>query len=834
MGVGRNQRMKKLRTIRNKVVKATATAVILATLSAPAAYAGAAEDRGVIPAVIDKTTSSVVAIIGKPTDSKKVWQSSRYNLAHGTGVVVRSNGYILTNAHVVKDMHNITVVTSDGKSYTGKTTHYDEESDLALVKIEATGLSAATFASPTDIKVGEPVMAIGTPLSFTLRNSVTYGIVSGMERSVQSKYQLIQTDAAINPGNSGGALVNLKGEVIGINTLKYVEYGVDSLGFAIPIDTVQHVLDHFFKYGKVKRPYLGVELGESWEAVVGIPSGNGLEVTYVEPDSPAAKAGVKQGDVLMAIEEAKTRTLVEYNEALKKFLPEQKVKLKLQNAAGQKVAELTLGEDESSATSPEQEADGSYIDADQGKTHIGDSHYGWSMKYPAGLIKVDQSSDGESVSFADSKGEFAININIQEKQSVDLSPLGLLRKLSDNQYGNTVLEKQYVEQEPDNYAKLIGKREFGDQFYQVRAYQKADKIFYITLAVKSGELYNNSFKRNSYNDLLDSFVLSYDADNGGLKDISVYQTQDTVTTPYGLMFDVPAEWSGSEWGGGLTYRSEDEEKSLSVQVTSAASGDTLKAWANREESRFTDRYVADYRKVKGAEETEIADVAAIENRYSYTMGDKWEHMHVIYLIKDKYKYELITTYPEDANQEEMNEVIADLKKSIHFPKEATNPSLGFIQDEDDLLDLNRTSTYTNEKYRYSVKAPEDWTGGYDDESGSDRKTFHFEGGSFTITADDSSDLQDEVNSLEQDYKKSAETDANYKYTVTDEKLFDTDVKKYATQYKSRNVPYTQNEYVFEKHGIVYTVRLRLNDAVKTDEQWKRLNNAFFTMHFKDK
>lgn len=826
--------MEKIKTIHNKVVKATATALILATLSAPVAYAGAAEDRNVIPAVIDKTTSSVVAIIGKPSDSKKVWESSRYNLAHGTGVIVRSNGYILTNAHVVKNMHNITVVTSDGKSYLGKTTHYDEESDLALVKIDATGLTAATFASPTDIKVGEPVMAIGTPLSFTLRNSVTYGIVSGMERSVQSKYQLIQTDAAINPGNSGGALVNLEGEVIGINTLKYVEYGVDSLGFAIPVDTVQHVLDHFFKYGKVKRPYLGVELGESWEAVVGIPSGNGLEVTYVEPDSPAAKAGVKQGDVLLAIEGAKTGTLVEYNEALKKFLPEQKVKLTLQTSAGQKVVEITLGEDESSATSLAQDADGSYIDADQGKTHIGDSHYGWSMKYPAGLIKIDQSSDGENVSFADSKGEFAINISIQEKQSRDLSPLGLLRKLGDNQYSNTVLEKQYVKQEPYSYAKLIGKREFGDQFYQIRAYQKEDKIFYITLAVKSEELYNNSFKRNSYNDLLDSFVLTYDANNAGLKDISVYQTKDTVTTPYGLMFDVPAEWSGNEWGGGLTYRSKDGEQSLSVEVTSAASGDTLKAWAKREESRFMDRYVADYRKVQGAAETEIADVAAIENRYSYTMGDKWEHMHVIYLIKDKYKYELITTYSEDADEAEINQVIADLKKSIHFPKDETSPSLGFIQDEDDLLDKNRTTTYTNEKFRYSLKAPEDWSAGYDDGSDSYMKTFNFEGGSLRITADDSSSLQDEVNSLEQEYKKNSETDANYKYTVTDEKLFDTDVKKYATQYKSRNVPYTQNEYVFQKNGIVYTVRLRINDAVKTDEQWKRLNDAFYSMKFTDK
>ncbi|WP_281890357.1 S1C family serine protease [Paenibacillus sp. YYML68] len=827
--------MKMLNRISKKAAQATAIVLLASTLSVPAVYAASAEEqRRVIPDVVAKTTSSVVAIIGKPSGNVKLWEASRYNLAHGTGVIVRSEGYILTNAHVVKDMNNITVVTSDGKSYSGKTTHYDEESDLALVKIEATGLAAATFAKASDIKVGEPVMAIGTPLSFTLRNSVTYGIVSGMERSVQSKYQLIQTDAAINPGNSGGALVNMSGEVIGINTLKFVEFGVDSLGFAIPVDTVQHVLDHFFKYGKVKRPYIGTELGESWEAVVGIPSAKGLEVTYVEPESPAALAGVKQGDVLLSIDSQPTTTLVQYNEALKKFLPEQRVKLTLQSGGAQKTVELVLGEDESGVTSLAQAEDGSYIDDDQGKTQIGDSYYGWSMKYPAGLIKVAQDEQGNKVAFADAKGEFAIKIEVQEKQTPNMSPLGLLRRLTDSSYVSTVLEKQVVNGQPATYAKLVGQGGHGEEYYQTRLYQKGDKLYFVTLAVLSEDLYQNSFKLNSYNDLLDSFVMEHDADNKQLKDISVYQSRKTVETEYGLVFDAPDQWTEDKWGEELSYESEDGEQSLTVRITSAASGDTLQAWAEREQKQFTDTYAPAYRKVKGIVKSEIADSSALENRYSYSMGDKWQHVHTLYILKDKYKYELALTYSEDADEQEVDQALGELRDSIRFPKEAYNRSLGYIQDEDDLLDANRTLTYTNTKYRYAIKTPEAWFDYEDDDTDTYMKLFSFEGGSLTIAADDQIGLQEEINSVEKSYKKNAEADAEYKYTKTEEQLFGTKVTKLVTHYKSRNVPYTQNDYVFEKNGVVYSVTIEINDAVRTEERWKQLQDALASMTFTDK
>ncbi|MDB4866213.1 MAG: hypothetical protein JWR03_546 [Cohnella sp.] len=284
-----------------------------------------------VPDVIKRVSPSVVAIIGKPDDGSA---DNRFALAHGTGVIVKTDGWIVTNAHVVKDMTHIVVVTADGKEYEGTRKQMDITSDLALVKIAATGLKPAVFAAtPLKLQVGETVIAIGTPVSFSLRNTATVGVLSGMNRSVSSDYNLLQTDAAINPGNSGGPLVNLKGEIIGINSMKFVDVGIDSMGFAIPADTVQYVLNHFDKYGKVMRPSLGLELEESWSAVVGLPTDEPMTVTAVTSPS-AESAGIAAGDHLYSVAGKQIATVVELNELLKAYLPGQKVDVTLLNANG--------------------------------------------------------------------------------------------------------------------------------------------------------------------------------------------------------------------------------------------------------------------------------------------------------------------------------------------------------------------------------------------------------------------------------------------------------------------------------------------------------------------
>ncbi|TXK76113.1 trypsin-like serine protease [Paenibacillus sp. N3.4] len=284
-----------------------------------------------VAAVAKKVSPSIVGIIGKPLNESASYSDNRFNLAHGTGIIIKSDGMIVTNAHVVKGMKQIIVVTSEGKQYTGKTTHMDEESDLALVKIDAAKLPVATLAKSADIEVGESVIAIGTPMSFALRNSVTVGVISGTDRSLHAMYRLLQTDAAINPGNSGGALVNLNGEVVGINSLKLSSVGVDGLGFAIPSDTVQYVIGQFLTYGKVNRPALGLEVEESWAAVVGLPTEEPLKVSRVDKNTAASKLGIQEGDVLYSIDKINIKTLVDLNELLKRYLPGDKVTLTMQS-----------------------------------------------------------------------------------------------------------------------------------------------------------------------------------------------------------------------------------------------------------------------------------------------------------------------------------------------------------------------------------------------------------------------------------------------------------------------------------------------------------------------
>ncbi|TLS49756.1 trypsin-like serine protease [Paenibacillus antri] len=296
-----------------------------------------------VSAVVEKVSPAVVAIIGRPSESDQRTTVNRNDLIHGTGFIVKTDGWILTNAHVVKDLKEITVVTAAGKTFAGKRTHIDEESDLALVKIEAKQLPVAAF-SKTDAAVGESVVAIGTPISFALRNSISVGVVSGVQRSLHSKYMLLQTDAAINPGNSGGPLVNLNGEVVGINTLKFAAVGVENLGFSIPADTAEYVMKHFFAYGKVKRPSLGVELEESWAALIGLPTTDPLKVKFVSKDSPAQKAGIKAGDVIYSINDVNVNTLVGYNELLKNYLPGDKAKIMLMSNGDLIRKEVTFGE----------------------------------------------------------------------------------------------------------------------------------------------------------------------------------------------------------------------------------------------------------------------------------------------------------------------------------------------------------------------------------------------------------------------------------------------------------------------------------------------------------
>lgn len=300
-----------------------------------------------IPKIIEAVSPCVVGIIGNRKDTGNSDYSGRYSedIIHGTGVIIKPNGEILTNAHVVDEMDGILVILADGSGYEGTLKCIDEESDLATVKIKKTNLPTAKLGDEKDITIGKTVIAIGNPISISLRNSASVGIISGVNRGINSFYRLIQTDAAINPGNSGGPLVNMKGELIGINSSKFMGNGIEGMGFAIPVGTVKYVINQFDKAGRVIRPYTGAVFEEGWAAKIGLPSLEGIRIVAVKDNSPAKAAGLKDGDILYDINGVKINSIVDLNEEMKKYTPGTNVKLTIKRDANIRSIEMKLDEE---------------------------------------------------------------------------------------------------------------------------------------------------------------------------------------------------------------------------------------------------------------------------------------------------------------------------------------------------------------------------------------------------------------------------------------------------------------------------------------------------------
>lgn len=296
-------------------------------------------DDELIPSVIESVSPSVVGIIGRgKTES---YYGSQEGIMSGSGVIIKTGGEILTNAHVVKNMNTILVVMNDGKGYEAQLKYIDEDTDLAIVKIKKIGLPVVKFANSEDIVVGKQVIAIGTPITFSLRNSATVGYISGLNRSVGEPYRLVQTDTAITHGNSGGALINMNGELVGITSSGY---SGTNTNFAVPVDTVKYVLNQFELYGKVRHISFGAEFQEDWLAELGVPSEAGLTIKGLEKSSPLAKASFKTGDVLVSVDDVAINSIVELNELMKNYLPGDTVKVGVKTNGEIKYADIVLDE----------------------------------------------------------------------------------------------------------------------------------------------------------------------------------------------------------------------------------------------------------------------------------------------------------------------------------------------------------------------------------------------------------------------------------------------------------------------------------------------------------
>ena len=249
--------------------------------------------------------------------------------ATGSGIIISEDGYILTNNHVVsssssESYYSVSEATkltvtlfNDETEYEAKVVGTDEQTDLAVIKIDKTGLPKAEFADSDSIKVGEFAMAVGNPLG--MESSITCGVISAVNRKITDtdgkSYTLIQTDAAINAGNSGGALVNSQGQVIGVNTLKLQGEGIEGMGFAIPINSTEDITSQLIEYSKVRRPYIGItgmDLDEKTAKANNLVVG--IYVKAIDDFSAAEKAGIKIGDVIVEADGKKVSTMDELTE----------------------------------------------------------------------------------------------------------------------------------------------------------------------------------------------------------------------------------------------------------------------------------------------------------------------------------------------------------------------------------------------------------------------------------------------------------------------------------------------------------------------------------------
>lgn len=300
-----------------------------------------------ITAAAEKVTPAVVGITTTKLNNDLYSQNKKVE-GVGSGVIVSSKGYILTNNHVAGNAETLTISLYDGRDVKGKTVWTDSVLDLAIVKINANNLTAATLGDSKTVKVGQDAIAIGNPLGLTFQRTVTAGIISAVNRTIEVEQDvymedLIQTDASINPGNSGGPLINNRGEVVGINTVKVIT--AEGMGFAVPVNVAKPVISKVAEDSNYSAPSIGLqsfdkELGKIFDFTVE----KGVYVYDSCEDGCAHKAGIRKGDTILSINDKPVNTSIELKEAINAVGAGNTVKLRIKNGHGEKDVYIKLDE----------------------------------------------------------------------------------------------------------------------------------------------------------------------------------------------------------------------------------------------------------------------------------------------------------------------------------------------------------------------------------------------------------------------------------------------------------------------------------------------------------
>lgn len=295
--------------------------------------------ENVVEAVYQKASPSIVGI-RTTVGIKNFFTGESKSSGEGTGIVYSNDGYIITCYHVISSIYNSSVTSAkievflpgnEEKPYEATVIGYNKATDIALIKINKKGLTVADFGTSSNIKVGQFAVVIGNPGGLQFMSSVSYGVISGINRSVSieglGEMSLIQTDAAINPGNSGGPLVNTEGKVIGMNSAKLISNDIEGMGFAIPIDTVLEIVDNIIENKDVPQPYIGIDyytnISGEWLEENGLPKG--VVVKSVDGTGPAYYAGISSGDILVSFDKVELDGVEDFIEVFSKCKPGENV-----------------------------------------------------------------------------------------------------------------------------------------------------------------------------------------------------------------------------------------------------------------------------------------------------------------------------------------------------------------------------------------------------------------------------------------------------------------------------------------------------------------------------
>ena len=318
------------------------------------------------------------------------WGYQTQAAAAGSGFILSADGYILTNYHVVEDSNSITVSLYDGTEYDATLVGCDESNDIAVLKIDAEGLTPVVLGDSDNLNVGDQVVAIGNPLG-ELTFSLTTGVVSALNREVTLSsnvtMNLIQTDCAINSGNSGGALFNLYGEVIGITNAKYSssssssEASIDNIGFAIPLNHVKNIVKSIIETGSITKPYIGVTVSSVSSEAQGYGLPTGAAVRSVEADSPAAKAGLEENDIITEVDGTAINSSTELVNYVGEKTPGDELTFKVYRQGEELELTVTIGEKTQSAMPTTTTDDTQQSQQSQGQSQQGGQSFPWGFGF---------------------------------------------------------------------------------------------------------------------------------------------------------------------------------------------------------------------------------------------------------------------------------------------------------------------------------------------------------------------------------------------------------------------------------------------------------------------